>query len=459
MSNIFSPEKYIEKVNLFDKVCKRVEVFETQSRQLPTDKVKLNEYKTDIANTYNDLLSYICDFYSNAKSENQSTFKERIEKSIRRIKRSFNILNLTYVWSDDIFKQITLSEIRGRTELHSPIDPSQSESTNESGDDISEDELINLANVEDNNTEENLTVQSRQNIHSKMTQTRADFMKLAASILNYKFDGNPLKLESFLTDIELVESLAEDNNKELCFKFIKSKLEAKALECLPANTQSIKQITDALQTEIHQESSAVIDGKIMAIRLEKGNFSKFSKAAEELAEQFRRSLISEGIPKAKASEMTIAKTVDLCRKTARSEVVKSVLSASKFETPERVISEFIIQNDLARKEKREFEQYKGSKGSNTNKNFSKKFNKNQNGQRFNRNNSDNRNNYGSRNGNRGGGNGNHGNNRGGNSFRGNRNHNNGQNRDHTIRIVQGNSQSPSNGGNPTEQIYQVPFSQ
>lgn len=41
----------------------------------------------------------------------------------------------------------------------------------------------------------------------------------------------------------------------------------------------------------------------------------------------------EGITKAKANDMTIQETIDLCRKTARSDVVKSVLSASKFDTP------------------------------------------------------------------------------------------------------------------------------
>lgn len=58
-----------------------------------------------------------------------------------------------------------------------------------------------------------------------MLRTKAEFIKLAGPILNYKYNGDPLKLSTFVTDMELVVELAEVEQKDLCFKFIKSKLE------------------------------------------------------------------------------------------------------------------------------------------------------------------------------------------------------------------------------------------
>lgn len=55
-----------------------------------------------------------------------------------------------------------------------------------------------------------------------MAQSKTEFMRLAGPILNYKYDGDPLKLETFLTDVELVVEMAEVEQKDLCFKFIKS---------------------------------------------------------------------------------------------------------------------------------------------------------------------------------------------------------------------------------------------
>lgn len=72
-----------------------------------------------------------------------------------------------------------------------------------------------------------------------MPQSAREFMSMAGPVLNYKFDGNALKLETFLTDIDLVESLAEDDQKTLCFKFVKSKLEGRALEAMPEDLTTI----------------------------------------------------------------------------------------------------------------------------------------------------------------------------------------------------------------------------
>lgn len=129
--------------------------------------------------------------------------------------------------------------------------------------------------------------------NAKMPQTSTDFLKLAASIINHTYSGDPLKLESFLSEAKLVNDLAEDANKELCVKFIEAKLEGKALECIPEDADPLIDISEALRSDIKPKNSQVIEGKILALRLVRGNFSKFSEEAEKLAEAFRRTLVVE----------------------------------------------------------------------------------------------------------------------------------------------------------------------
>lgn len=211
----------------------------------------------------------------------------------------------------------------------------------------------------------------------------------------------------------------------------------------------------------------------MALRVKKGDFTEFTREAEKLAESFRRSLVVSGITKAKAQEMTIKKTIELCRKTARFATVKSVISSSKYEQPADVLATLVTQNDIAKKEKVESDALKAKQ---QNKNT---YSQNRNG-RFN-NRSNNRGNFG-QNGNRNrnnfrqqnGQNGQRDQQRGNSNFRGNgqnRNFQNRQNRnEHTIRFVTGNSVGPMQGqlGFPQQQmlqqqqpqqdqVYQIPF--
>lgn len=99
--------------------------------------------------------------------------------------------------------------------------------------------------VDDDGEQTELNFNSDKNLNSsiiervKMPQSAREFMSMAGPVLNYKFDGNALKLETFLTDIDLVESLAEDDQKTLCFKFVKSKLEGRALEAMPEDLTTI----------------------------------------------------------------------------------------------------------------------------------------------------------------------------------------------------------------------------
>lgn len=210
-----------------------------------------------------------------------------------------------------------------------------------------------------------------------MVQTKQDFFKMASSVINYKFEGDPLKLDSFIEDAEFVELMTEADNKAICLQFLKTKIAGRAKECLPSDN-SIKEWKDikaALQKEIKPDSSLVIEGKFATLRISKGNYAKFSEEAENLAEAYRRSLIFEKFTREKASEMTIRKTKELCRHMSRSDVAKSVIDSTRYDNPAEVIATFITQNDVARKERKEQESFQKRPNNNFNKSRNSKFNK------------------------------------------------------------------------------------
>lgn len=204
----------------------------------------------------------------------------------------------------------------------------------------------------------------------------------------------------------------------------------------------------------------------MALKVQKNDYTDFSKQADDLCEAFRRGLRAEGIPPEKAKELTVKKAVELCRKTARSDVVKSVISAANFSNPSEVFAKLVTENDVASKEKREADAFKAKSQ--------------QNQSRPNRNNRGNGRGGYKNNGNRGNGNNGNNGNRGQNQYqnRGNGNGNgnyrgNGQNRgrgngnrnEHTIRLVTGNPLGPNPGHQQqqqpqqrqNEQVFHVPF--
>lgn len=300
-----------------------------------------------------------------------------------------------------------------------------------------------------------LTNQNTQT--SKMPQTIDDFMKYTQSILNYQYKGDPLDLNGFISDAKLLYSLAKtEESKEFCLTYIKNRVRGRAEEYIPEGCNSVEALLSALKNKIKPESSAIVEGKILSLRLQKNDYTKFAQDAEKLSEAFRRALIVEGITKAKAEEMTVNKTVDLCISSTKLDRVKTVLEATKFDSPADVIAKFVTQSDKVRRELKD-QQPSNSKGQTDNNNslnrkkaykkdrFSKNYNRSEN--RY-ENRSDNRSGYRSNNGQR--------NQRGQRQNRG-RNDNNRSNRnEQTIRIIAGNPPSTTvEQPQPQEQFFRL----
>lgn len=227
--------------------------------------------------------------------------------------------------------------------------------------------LLDIPNLEDIKIigiEVAETINEAENIHSELLHTsintvpinnqmaeNASFVRLCASTLNTTFKGDPLDLQSFINSVELLKELSEPQQANLLYKFVKSKLAGKALEQIKTTDVTTDLILVALKTNIKHESSKVIEGRFTALRQSRHSAEDFSKKVETLADSFRRSLISEGFPEVKANEMTVEKTVSLCRDIAQSDITKSVLSASTFGSAQDVVAKFLTETSKTVTEK------------------------------------------------------------------------------------------------------------
>lgn len=406
---------------------------------LNSDTPTINDLE-GVLDAYNAIISYSEIDWDRKKKSTREFVTSTIGVNRITVQRCFEKLKLPVVLPGKLLstihylptvpKQSDTSDpnLNSRTEPNNSNNPNNSSIENDPNNSTK-----NNLNTNNNNQNDHLN-QAKQNT---MAQTVESYLKSAAHILNYKYGGDPLKLNSFIIDAELVESLAtNDDTKKFCLTFIKSRLEGRAEEAIPDDCKTVKDLTTALKAKIKPDNSGIIEGKMTALNLRKNDYSKFAAEAEKLAEALRRTLIIEGLTRAKAEEMTIKKTVEICRKTAKSEVVKSVLASSKYDTPADVIATFITQSDIARREYKDAQaaQKKTNNGGNGSGKQNKSYNKNRNGNNSQSKGTDNRNNY-------------RGNNRGrSQNTQQNRDRNNGNNRsgrnEHTIRFVTGAPTAP-----------------
>ena len=182
----------------------------------------------------------------------------------------------------------------------------------------------------------------KQNDIITITMNKVEFLKLAAATINRSFEGDPLKLNSFIDAIELLDSIASSELKDTLILFVKTRLEGKAREIIPENPTSIQDIIKILKNKIKPENSKVVAGKIATLQIRNNDYAEFSKNVEELADALERTLVIEGMTQAKAHEMAIEQTVDVCAMNAKSEIVRTVIMATPFNDPKDVIAKLVV---------------------------------------------------------------------------------------------------------------------
>lgn len=192
-------------------------------------------------------------------------------------------------------------------------------------------------------------VNDQRNIN--MAMSSVDFLSLAARTINRNYNGDPLALPAFIKSIEMLKEIASANLGGFFAKFVISNLEARAMECVSPDAQNVDEIIASLRQYIKPDNSKVVAGRLLALRPDRARLTEFTEQAELLADAFQLSLIIEGITQAKAREMTIEKTIELCRNSTRSDLVKSILAATKFDSPKEVVAKYVVEGNTEAKEK------------------------------------------------------------------------------------------------------------
>lgn len=449
--------KLKQKKDDFDKVTKKLLNYETRTL---VDKSKIPEFRGELVLVYNELIAFIHVNFDLFNENSKRSLCEYINECRRRVGRCCDALHFTVEFPNETL------ELIDQTAIHDNLDDTQGASTSSSQskqkrtvDEIDDSIIEDISMVDDQ-------VPNTENLNSSkmaLTQEAKDYFRLANQIVNIKFMGEPTELAAFIDQIDLLDSLTEEAQKVTLIKFLLTRMGGKARDALLDNIDSVEAIKECLKTHIKPDSSQVIEGKILALHIDRNNMTKFAEKAEKLAEELKRSLVIEGFSKEKAHELTIRKTVEMCRKNSKNETVKAVLSASTYKNPNEVISAMLVQQNIVKDEKKDnnnkFNKFDKNKNFNNNKrgnnnrgrgNFRNNYNNNQN----NNNNNDNRDNRNNNNNNRGRG-------RGGYNNRGYNNNNNNQNNynreynrnntDQNVRFVSGNDQIPSQGGSMTNE--------
>lgn len=297
--------------------------------KLSTEPATLLTYKTDIIEAYCTFVKYCQKKLTlNLSNTDKQTIHDTQNYIIEKFEACLIKLNCKYSLSANLLDLPNSDEIK--------IFGIEIEESNEES--FYSEHYITLGELPNNNP-------------IMSTITEPELLKLAANTINKPYSGEPLDLDSFIDSIELLKTLATTVQlTPLLTAFIKTKISGRAREFLTTEDTTIAQIVARLKQKIKPDSSKIIEGRMLSLHLSNSNQEEFIKKTEELAEGLRRSLVIEGMSATKASEISVEKTVELCRKNTTSDLIKSVLESTSFESSKEVVAKLIIQNDKVRTE-------------------------------------------------------------------------------------------------------------
>lgn len=185
-----------------------------------------------------------------------------------------------------------------------------------------------------------------------MALTKAEFHKICVQTFTEVYDGEPAGLHSFIKKIESLELLADSNDlKTILISIIVANVKLRALAALPKDPKTTEEIRNALNEKIKPEKSKIIEGRMLALKLDRGNFTDYSSKVEKLADRLKFSYIEEGMTANKANEMSIEKAIQLCKSNTNSVEVRTALTASQFDSVKDVVAKYVIVSQEDRQSK------------------------------------------------------------------------------------------------------------
>lgn len=293
----------------------------------------LARYETEIVEEYNRAVTFVIKYSNHPKvsADNKAELVSFAKYVRDRFVLCLQNLKKSYVFPNDLSHDVDQSLI---TPLQGDVNYNNTEN-------FPEDET---------NTDNIVLVNDSESSESEEMVSKEDFYNLATKAIK-TYSGDPLKRTAFINSIRLM-TMAGDAHKALLVSIILTKLEGNAEDAVPTNVKTVDEIVAALKQSIKAESSKVLAARLMGMRFDRNKIQEFSKEVEELAENLKKSLVTEGMTPTKASEVVIDETVKMCRSNSKSDLVKAVLSATRYEDHKEVVAKLVLESSTEVQEKK-----------------------------------------------------------------------------------------------------------
>lgn len=338
----------------------------------------LKTYRIKIIEAYNEFITYCRAKYNKVNTESKELILRENKELNTKLVTCLKLLNCEYQLPDKLLALLAESAVgppSARDSTHSSSDEENNDKDEENTDSDEEnidtdeendsDEHNNKTDEkhkelvkEDNKAEDVVTTLQENNLPNKHNikmaePTNIEFLRLCGETIPNHYSGDPLQLQAFINAIDLLETIATTPALvELLVRFIKTRLTASAIEKLIETDITIALIKNRLKISLKPENDKIIKGKMAALKADKNSLADFSKQAENLAESLKRALVLDGIPSQKANSMAIDETITMCKNSAKTDYVKSVLASTSYQNPKEVVAKFIVEtgNDKSDKQ-------------------------------------------------------------------------------------------------------------
>lgn len=357
--------------------------------KLSKKQVTLETYRDKIIEAFNDFTNYCRSKYNSVNTETKEEIVAEYNKLKVKLNICFTLLNCQYKINSRPLSLLLESEVGPPSpgESSSPENSSIEDENSDSEEENDDLGKINIDLEENNDLEKEKVIPVDNKLPNMAEPTTLEFLRLCGETIPNNYSGDPLHLKPFLNAIDLLQVIAtNDALKVLLLQFIKTRLTSNALEKLNDTDNTIDLIKTRLTNCIKPENEKIIKGKMAALKADRNSLTDFSKQAENLAECLKRALVLDGIPSQKANTMAIDETVAMCKNSARSDYVKSVLASTSYQNPKEVVAKFIIEtgNDKTDKQILSYQAGKKPNFKTNNSNDKRQFS-NQNNYRYNNN--------------------------------------------------------------------------
>lgn len=343
--------------------------------ELSTNIDTLTGYRTQIITAYNNFVKFINSRYHAVKNNEKHILDDALVKIRQSFLKCLHQLKCTYEVPNDLFELIPenkIGQIHSQQEVITGSEPDVKDKTGNiiKSQNITEKPKSDVTKENNNlklllgtqtvikNTTVGTVGTSGVSSQTVITPPKRTINMDALNLFNavnqqFKkpYSGDPLALTTFLDGVDILSEFANTAVLQTSLlKYLKAKLDGRAREIITDDVNTITLLKQKLQANIIPENSKIIESRITSLRYAYSKQEEFASKAEELADALRRTLIIEGMTEKKANEISIDRTVQLCRKSTHSDLVKSVLASTSFKSPKEAIAKLITESDATVKE-------------------------------------------------------------------------------------------------------------